>query len=197
MKDMRDLLRNKPSPRRMGLYAGILGTFGSVSYGLALISGSGVSRVDSAYYLAMSLLFLAAGVTLWQGTSRGWWLAWAAMLAASFSGFATHAADGWPPDQFPPLFFGGFMLAAGGIFFSMLAHRDVYGPCFASMKLPHAIFGATPALLIIAGAGILTVAGGVGLTAGPFILVASLFLARWLVGPLVALLRGRSEWHAV
>lgn len=181
----------------MGLYAGALGAFGAASYGFAFVAGTTFPRSDSAYGIAMSMLFVAAGINLWRGTSRGWWLGWAAMLSVSFSGFATHAPQGWSPSEFPPLFFPGFMLAAAGVFFSMLAHRDVYGPCFASASLPHAVFGATPALLIIAGAGFLAIAGGIGLTVSAFLLLATVLGARWLLGPLWALLRGRREWHAV
>jgi hypothetical protein len=195
MSALRSFFRFKPTPRQMGFYAGALGAFGTASYGFALAAGAGLSRFDAAYYLAMSLLFLGAGLNLWHSSTRGWWLGWVAMLSAGFSGFATETPQGWSPDQFPALFFGGFMLAAAGVFFSLLAHPDVYGPCFASVSLPHPVFGATPALLIIAGGTVLTVAGGEGFMAGPFVLVATLIFARWLFAPLWALLRGCREWH--
>jgi hypothetical protein len=189
------LFSNKPSPQRMGLHAGAVGAFGLGKSVLSLLAGDWPFGPDAAYYLAMSLLLVAAGINLPRSTPRGWWLGWAAMISASLSGFAAHPPGIRPPGGLPPLFLGGFMLAAGGVFFSMLSHRDVYGPCFSSSSLPHPFFGASPALLIIAGAAVLVSTGGPGLTIGAFVLVVSLIGARSVFGPLRALLRGQREWH--
>ena len=196
MAKLQSLLRPEPSPRYLGFATGVLGVFGTASYGFVLVMG-GLPRLNAAYYLALSLLFIAAGFSLWSTTSRGWWLSYAAMISISVSGFLTRPPDGWPPDQYPPLFFGGFMLAAGGVFFGMLAHREVYAPCFASSgRLPHPLFGATPSLLIVAGAAVLVASGGFGRTAGPVILITMLIAWRWLFGPLWALVRGQHGWHS-
>jgi hypothetical protein len=58
------------------------------------------------------------------------------------------------------------------------------------------MFGATPALFIIAGASILAIAGGLGVFAGAFVLIVTLIGSAWLFSPLWALLRRRQEWHA-
>jgi hypothetical protein len=192
---MWDFLSAKPTPRSIGFYAGTLGAFGTAAYSYTLASGTVFSRADSAYFLLMSLLALIAGVHLWRSTARGWWLAWFAMICAAFSGFVTSPPAGWSAETLPRPVFEGVMLAAAGFFFSPLAHRDVYGPCFASSTLPHTAFGATPALLIIAASIVMVSAGGMGRTAGPFVLLATMIGSRWLIGPLWALLRGRQSWH--
>lgn len=194
---VRNPFQYNPSPRQMAILAGVGGVFGVAWHGFNLITGSGASRFDAGYYVAMSLLFVGAGVTLWRGTARGWWLSWAAMLSAALSGFVAYEPEGWPSDTLTLLFSGGFMLAAAGFFFCSLAHRDVYGPCFRSGPLPHVVFVATPALLIIAGSVALIIAGGFGLAAGLLFLVITLVIARWIFSPLLALLRGRREWHDV
>jgi hypothetical protein len=198
---MRSFDLKKPTPRQFGFFVGILGAYGAVSYGFKFVAGTGMLRLGAGYGLAMSLLFVAASIGLWKSTPQGWWLGWMAMLSASLCGFVMQGPAGWPPNQFPPSFFPpffieGFMLAAAGIFFGMLAHRDIYGPCFASTSLPHSVFGAAPALLVIAGAAVLIIAGGVGYLVGPFLIVAMFRKAPWQLRPLAALLSGRKEWHA-
>ena len=176
----------------MASYAGILGGIGIASYGYGLIAGTGAHRLNAAYYLVMSLLFVAAAITLWQATPRGWWLGWAAMLSAALSGFLTPSAG---PASFSPLFQSGFMLFSGGFFFCPLAHPKVYGPCFESAPLPHAAFGATPALLTLAGAVIIAVDGGVASVPALFVLAFGLIQVRWIFGPLRTLMLDRQEWH--
>jgi hypothetical protein len=192
---MSNFLTARPTPRHIGFYAGALGAFGTIAYTYTLVNGTVISRADSAYCLLMSLLALIAGIHLWRSTACGWRLAWLAMICLALSGFVTSPPAGWPPEALSLPVFQGVMLTAAGFFFSPLAHRDVYGPCFASSKLPHAVFGATPALLIIAGAFVMVSAGGMGRMAGPFMLLATTIGARWVVGPLWALLRGRQSWH--
>lgn len=196
VRGMRSLSRVEVSPRQMGFFAGTLGAFGTVSYSVSFVRGSGSSQLDTVYYLALSLLFLAAGYYLWLSTPRGWWLGWTSMIGLAISGFTIKATDEGPLSQFTPLFYDGLMLVAGGIFFISLAHRSVYIPCFASTSLPHAAFGATPVLLITVGAAVLAASGGFGLAAGPGSLLFTLLSAPWILGPLWALLRGHSEWHA-
>jgi len=194
---MRNLFQYEPSPRRFAALVGILGAIGTVSSCGALATGTGSLR-DTAYLLAASLISIAASVGLRSAAPRGWWRAWAVMFLLSFSAsdFVSHVPAGWPPDRFPPLFFDGFMLAAAGVFFAPLTHRDVVGPCFSSEPPPHAAFAAMPALFVVVGAAVLVMAGGFGRVAGPFVLVFSLVGARWLYRPLWALLRGRKQWHA-
>ena len=179
----------------MAFYAGLGGVFGVAWHGFNLVTGSGTSRFDAEYWFIVSLLFIATGVTLWRGTDRGWWLGWSAMIFAALSGFVTGHPESWSSTEFTPFVTDCLMLAAAGIFFCSLAHRDVYGPCFKSATLPHAVLVATPALLILVGCAALTIAGDFGLFAGPFILVVTFVAARWIFTPLRALLRGQSDWH--
>ena len=153
--------------------------------------------IDILYYLGMSLLFVVAGIMLWINKKRGWWFGWFAMISASLSGFLTHGPNQMPGIEHPSLFYAFFMLVAGAFFFCMLAHRDVYRSCFESENLPHAAYGAMPAIFIIVGGVALMLTGSVGLIAGPMVIIFTLIMTHWLYGPLLALIRGKKEWHVI
>jgi hypothetical protein len=197
MSKLTSLLRWKWTPRYLAVPTAALGVFGLVTYSFSLASRSElVPAVTSIYFVFASILMIAAGVKLWRSSSRGWWLAWLAMLVVSASGVLPFDAQPQTP-QFSRIFQAGFMVVAGGIFFSGLSHPGVYRACFAQAPPPHPLLVGTPLLLILLGAGVAAL-DPFGWFVGPFVLVALLISgnAIWMAKPLVAAFKRSDGWHA-
>jgi hypothetical protein len=197
MSKRRSWFRWKPTPRYLAVPTGALGAFGLVSYSASLFAGSPqIPALTAMYFVFASALMVAAGAKLWRTSGRGWWLAWFAMLAVSASGVLPFGTGVQSP-EFSRTFQAGFMLVAGGVFFSALSHPDVYRACFAPDPPPHPLVVGTPLLLVLLGAGVAAL-DPFGWFVGPSVLVALLISgnAIWMAKPLVAAFKKSDGWHA-
>jgi len=147
----------RPTPRHLAVPTAAIGIFCAVAYSVALVApGPSIPRVTAAYFIPVSVLLVVAGFSLWGSTSCGWWLAWVGMWAVSFSGlFPFYAEPSVTPAGVSRLLQAGFMVAAGGLFFTWLSHPHLYKACFSSRPPPHRILIAMPQILIVVGASIL------------------------------------------
>ena len=156
--------------------------------------------VGSPYPMAMSILYIVAGLLMVSGAwllrknqQRGWWLCWAAMLVTATTGFFYPVPAEAPVSS---LFYGAFMMGGSGFFFRDLAKPEVYLECFDPETLPATAFGAMPGILVVAGAIGMCGSGEIGIISGSVLLVGTAIFSRWIFSPMFSLIKGRTEWHA-